>query len=84
MALAVEAGLWLLLDDARPYQYARQVLGLTVIHSAAFAVWLYQQRLISHRAVQHKLDLLQYTLAPDFLALARRIVARIVQTRGEA
>jgi hypothetical protein len=57
MALASEHGWLLLIDDRRAHDFSRGPLGLSVVDSPPFAVFLYDQERIGHQeavsALQH-------------------------------
>ncbi len=82
IALALERGWILLINDYRPLQLA-QSLNLQCISAPNFCVFLYAEQKITYRAVKGYLRRLTPTTSPKLIQLAEQVVDEIAGKRGE-
>ncbi len=66
ISLALELKIGLLINDNRPYQYAKN-LGIPVVSVPGFILFLYQKRVIRKNALLKKLDIIKPITTPGLL-----------------
>lgn len=76
ISLALARGLTLLINDARPHNYAR-AQGISTVSVPAFVVLLYSDGAIHLSAVEAKLRAIQYITSPALLDAARQAIAML-------
>lgn len=82
IALAKEREWVLLINDARPFYYARS-LGIVTISVAGFCVLLYAEGMITLNAVTGFVKRLSTTTSATLVAEATHTIAEIARQRGE-
>ncbi len=82
IALARERSWILLINDARPLEFA-QSLGIECVAVPDFCVLLYSQGKITYPAVRGYLRRLAPTTSPSLIQQAEQIVNEIAEKRGE-
>jgi len=82
IALARERSWILLINDARPLEFA-QSLGIGCVTVPDFCVLLYSQGKITYPAVRGYLRRLAPTTSPSLIQQAEQIVDEIAKKRGE-
>jgi predicted nucleic acid-binding protein len=82
LALALEEGWWLLLNEQRALTFARQH-GLKVVTVPEFIVYLYQTRLLSSRSARTKLDGIAANTGQRVMEAARHAFETLAHSRGE-
>lgn len=82
IALARERSWILLINDARPLEFA-QSLGIECVAVPDFCVLLYSQGKITYPAVRGYLRRLAPTTSPSLIQQAEQIVDEIAEKRGE-
>lgn len=82
LALALQEGWWLLINEQRALIFARQQ-GLKAVTVPEFITYLYQADLLSYRSTLSKLDQLAGNTGPQVMQAARQAVQVLAQQRGE-
>jgi len=82
LALAHEAGWWLLINEQRALTYARQQ-GIKAVTVPEFVVYLYEAQVLSYRSVLAKLEGIAANTGQRVMQPAREALAHLAQRRGE-
>ena len=82
LALALEEGWWLLINEQRALTYARQQQ-MKAVTVPEFIVYLYAARMLSCRSALTKLDGLAANTGRQVMESARRSLLTLAQRRGE-
>jgi predicted nucleic acid-binding protein len=82
LALAEERGWWLLINDARPFQFAER-RNMQVLSVPSFIGFLYERGILSPTSVESKVRLIQPLTGPEVLRPAQRHIDRITRSRRE-
>ena len=82
LALALEEGWWLLINEQRALTFARQrdIKALTV---PEFIIYLYEAGILSYRSTVDKLDGIAPNTGQQVMQAARQALLSLAQTRGE-
>lgn len=81
LALAQERGWWLLINDHRPYTFARR-LGLQTTSVPSFIAYLYELEVLSLTSAERKLDLITAITSPTVIDPARQAIDCLARERG--
>jgi len=82
LALAQEAGWWLLINEQRALTYARQQ-GIKAVTVPELVVYLYEAQVLSYRSALAKVEGLAANTGPRVMQPARAALAQLAQHRGE-
>lgn len=82
LALALEEGCWLLLNEQRALTFARQ-RGVQVVTVPEFIVHLYEVSLLSYRSAQAKLDGIAANTGLRVMQAAQHTFVTLAHRRGE-
>lgn len=82
LALALEEGGWLLINEQRPLMFARH-RGIKAVTVPEFIVYLYESRILSYRSAQNKLDGIAPNTGQPVMEAARQAFLALAQSRGE-
>lgn len=82
LALALQEGWWLFLNEQRALTFARQQ-GIKAVTVPEFVVYLYQANLLSYRSTLNKLDGIASNTGPQVMQAARQAVQGLAKQRGE-
>ena len=82
LALALQEGWWLLINEQRALVFARQQ-GVKAVTVPEFIAYLYQANLLSYRSTLSKLDQIASNTGPQVMQAARQEVQVLAKQRGE-
>jgi len=82
ISLAWEQKLGLLINDNRPYQYAKN-LGIPVVSVPGFTLFLYQNKIITKKAFFKKLEIIKPITAPGLIKSVQSHMEHIKPWEGE-
>lgn len=82
LALALEERWWLLINEQRALEFARQ-RGIKAVTVPEFIVYLYEADILSYRSVLDKLEGIAYNTGQRVMQAARQTLIALAQSRGE-
>ncbi len=83
LALALERGWWLLINERRALAFARRQ-GIKAVTVPEFIIYLYEAHILSHRSAQNKLDGIATNTGHQVMQAARQAFLALAQSRGES
>ena len=82
LALALEEGWWLLINEQRALTFARQ-RGIKAVTVPEFIVYLYEAHILSYRSALSKLDGIASNTGQSVMQVARQTFSTLARNRGE-